>query len=193
MSFVVGLAILASWPQMAAAHPHVFIDNQLAVLFAADGKVAGFRTAWTFDDIFTEDLLNQFDADGDKQFSASESEQVKDGTLPNLAAFHYFTYIYENGKDLGEMAPTTFKADIVDGRARFQLTYKLPDAVDPRQSPVALSVYDQEYYVEVLLAEKNPVTIEGNAAGCAAEIADDQDHAYFGGFVVPQLVSVKCP
>jgi ABC-type uncharacterized transport system substrate-binding protein len=193
--FVAGLAGLAFatfFPLAADAHPHVFIDNRVTMLFT-DGKVTGFHTDWTFDEIFTADLLSQFDADGDKQFSAAESEQVKEGTLPNLAAFHYFTYIYENRKDLGEIAPAAFKADVVNGKARFRLTYALPKPVDPRHAPVAVSVYDHEYYVEVLLMEKDPVKIEGDAAGCAVEVTDDQDHAYYGGFVVPQLITAKCP
>jgi ABC-type uncharacterized transport system substrate-binding protein len=190
--WLLGLAIFAISPHVAEAHPHVFIDNRLTFLFA-DGKVTGFHTDWTFDDIFTEDLLSQFDADGDKQFSAAESEQVKEGTLPNLAAFHYFTYIYEHGKDMGEIAPSAFKADVAEGRVRFRLTYALPKPVDPRQSPVAVSVYDHEYYVEVLMAEADPVKIDGDASGCVAAVTDDQDHAYFGGFVIPQLVTVTCP
>jgi ABC-type uncharacterized transport system substrate-binding protein len=188
------LASVALWligPGVAEAHPHVFIDNRLTFAFA-DGKVASFKTDWRFDEIFTEDLLGQFDVDGDKQFSAAESEQVKEGTLPNLAAFRYFTYIYLNGKDLGTMTPSSFVADVIDGVVRFRLTYQLPHPIDPRREKLAVSIYDQEYYVEVLLAEKAPVTIDGDAA-CKAHIADDPAHAYFGGFVVPQLVSIGCP
>lgn len=188
-----GLALACIWPQLAQAHPHVFIDSRVTFLFAG-GKVTGFRTDWRFDEIFTEDLLAQFDADGDKQFTAAESQQVKDGTLPNLTAFHYFTYAYVGGKDLGKLEPADFKADIVDGAARFVFTYNLPTPVDPHQEKVTASIYDQEYYVEVLLAEKEPVTLEGEGhAGCETHVADDPEHAYFGGFVVPQAVTITCP
>lgn len=191
VAFLATSAWLVSASGVAEAHPHVFIDNRLTFSFT-DGKVTSFETDWRFDEIFTEDLLSQFDADGDKKFSAAESERVKEGTLPNLAAFRYFSYIYLNGKDLGEIAPSGFVADVVDGAARFRLTYQLPHPVDPHAEKLAVSIYDQEYYVEVLLAEKTPVAIDGNAA-CKAHVADDPAHAYFGGFVVPQLVSVVCP
>lgn len=184
-----GLSVIS--PGIAEAHPHVFIDNHLTFSFA-EGKIIGFTTDWRFDDIFTEDLLSQYDTDGDKQFSAAESEQVKEGTLPNLAAFRYFTYIYLDGRDLGEMAPTGFVADVSDGAARFRLTYQLPHPVDPEREKLAVSIYDQEYYVEVLLAEKAPVSLDGNAV-CQPHIADDPAHAYFGGFVVPQIVTIRCP
>jgi len=190
-SLVAGAALSAMMASAAAAHPHVFIDNRLTFSFT-DGEVTSFQTDWRFDEIFTEDLLSQFDADGDKQFSAAESEQVKEGTLPNLEAFRYFTYVYLDGRDLGEMAPSGFIADVVDGSVRFRLTYQLPRPVDPHQTKLAVSIYDQEYYVEVQLAEKAPVAVEGTAV-CQGQVADDPAHAYFGGFVVPQLVTVVCP
>jgi ABC-type uncharacterized transport system substrate-binding protein len=193
LAFLVGGALLAIGSRAAEAHPHVFIENRLTFSFA-EGKVVGFTTDWRFDEIFTEDLLGQFDSDGDKQFSKAESVEVRDGTLPNLAAFRYFTYIYLDQHDLGEMAPADFVADVVDGAARFQLTYKLPEPVDPHQHKLAVSIYDHEYYVEVLMAEKEPVRIEGQGTeGCTAHVSDDDGHAYFGGFVTPQLVTVACP
>lgn len=189
-------AILASglmiWSHAADAHPHVFVDNRLTFILV-DGKIAGFRTDWRFDEIFTEDLLSQFDADGDKQFSKSESTEVRDNTLPNLGAFRYFTYIYLNQRDLGEMAPSDFIADVVDGAVRFQLTYNLPTPIDPHKDQLAVSIYDREYYVEVLLSEKEVPKLEGiGADACTAQVSDDQAHAFFGGFVVPQLVTLTC-
>lgn len=191
--FLIAAAFLAFlWPQLAQAHPHVFIDNRLTFLFA-EGKVSGFRTDWRFDEIFTEDLLSQYDTDGDKQFSPAESELLKEGTLPNLAAFRYFTYAYLGGVDLGMVEPAGFRADILDGAARFVFTYQLPHPVDPMKESIAVSIYDQEYYVEVLLAQDGSTAIEGDkGAGCGTTVADDPTHAYFGGFVIPQVVTVAC-
>lgn len=193
LPFLIATVLLASiWPQMAQAHPHVFIDNRLTFVIA-DAKVSGFRTDWRFDEIFTEDLLSQYDTDGDKQFSPAESEMLREGTLPNLAAFRYFTYAYLGGEDLGKMEPAGFKADILEGAARFVFTYQLPHPVDLLNESLAVSIYDQEYYVEVLLAQENPIAIEGDKVdGCGSKVADDPEHAYFGGFVVPQVVTVSC-
>ncbi|WP_374651688.1 DUF1007 family protein [Dongia sp.] len=190
---LVGLTLAVIGPKAAWAHPHVFIDNRLTFLYAG-GELTGFRTDWRFDEIFTADLLAQYDANSDGQFDEAESKQVEEGTLPNLAGFHYFTYAYLDGQDLGELVPDSFKADIVSGAVRFVFTYRLPHTVDPRRQKMAVSIYDREYYVEVLLAEQDPVSREGEGAdGCGADVADDPDHAYYGGFVVPQIVGVRCP
>ncbi len=155
--------------------------------------LTGFRTIWRFDEIFTADLLSQYDQDGDGQFSPAESKDVRDGTLPNLKGFHYFTYAYVGGGDLGVIDPADFSADIVDGVARFNLEFRLPTPVDAKQQKVGISVYDNEYYVEVLLAQADPVKLEGAGnEACKASVKDDQTHAYFGGFVVPQLIELSC-
>lgn len=177
----------------AAAHPHVFIDNKVTFVFDA-GKVTALRLHWVFDDIFSDDLLNQFDADGDGAFDALESKAVGEGVLPNLKMFHYFTYVFVDGKQLDEIMPTDFVATADNKRiVTFQMKVPLPQPVDPRTQALATEIYDREFYVEIDLAEKDPVALE-NAAGvpCGATVRDDTENAYYGGFVIPQEIALQC-
>jgi len=183
--------LIAAGP--AAAHPHVFIDNKVTFVFDA-GKVTALRLHWVFDDIFSDDLLNQFDADGDGTFDKLESRAVGEGTLPNLKLFHYFTYIWVDGKQLDEIAPADFVASADDKRiVTFEMKVPLPQPVDPRTQAVATEIYDREFYVEIDLAQKDPVALE-NADGvpCGASVRDDHENAYFGGFVFPQEIALQC-
>jgi ABC-type uncharacterized transport system substrate-binding protein len=176
----------------AFAHPHVFIDNRVAFRFA-DKQVTSITVNWQFDEIFSDELLMQFDADGDGTFDKLESNAVGEGVLPNLAQFHYFTYVYVDGKLLDAVAPTDFVAGAKDRVVFFQMTVPLPHPVDPYKQALAIEVNDREYYVAVELAENDPVTLE-NAAGvtCAASVRDDHENAYFGGFVYPQEIALQC-
>jgi ABC-type uncharacterized transport system substrate-binding protein len=176
----------------AEAHPHVFIDNKVTFVFDA-GKVTALRLHWTFDDIFSDDLLNQFDADGNGEFDALESKAVAEGTLPNLKMFNYFTNIWIDGKKLDVIDPADFLATAKDRIVTFQMKVPLPHPVDPRAQALATEIYDREYYVEVLLAEQDPVALE-NATGvpCGATVRDDTENAYFGGFVIPQEIALQC-
>jgi ABC-type uncharacterized transport system substrate-binding protein len=182
--------LVASAP--ALAHPHVFIDNRVAFNFV-DNKVASITVNWQFDEIFSVELLTQFDADGDGAFDKLESNAAGEGVLPNLAQFHYFTYVYLDGKLLDAVAPIDFVASAKDRVVFFQMKVPLPQPADPYKQALALEVNDREYYVAVELAEKEPVTLE-NAAGvkCAASIRDDHENAYFGGFVYPQEIALQC-
>jgi ABC-type uncharacterized transport system substrate-binding protein len=177
----------------AAAHPHVFIENKVAFVFDA-GKVTALRLAWAFDEVFSDSLLVQFDADGDGTFDDLESRAVGEGTLPNLKMFHYFTYIFVDGKELDPIDPAGFVASVDGNRVvTFQMNVPLPQPVDPRTVALATEIYDREYYVQVDLAQQDPVSLE-NAGDvpCGATIRDDTESAYFGGVIIPQEIALQC-
>lgn len=177
---------------VASAHPHVFIDNRVTLLFD-NGRMTGFRTDWRFDEIFTEDMLHQFDTDGDGSINSTEGDAMGRETLPNLAGFRYFTHASVDGTDFPDLAPTGFTARIEDGALHFVLSFDLPRPVDPRSQKLRLEISDREYYVEVLMAEKEPVTLHGSGSeACQATIKDDPANAYYEGFVIPQAISVAC-
>jgi ABC-type uncharacterized transport system substrate-binding protein len=179
-------------PETVEAHPHVFIDNR--VTFILDGqKITGFRENWLFDEVFSDQLLQQFDADQDGAFSPAESAQAAAGTLPNLANFHYFTYVWLDGKDLGRLEPSDFHASAKKGLVTFDFLVKLPRPVDPTQQAMALEINDRQYYVEVLLAKENPIVFKGQGSlACSASVTKDVKNAYYGGFVYPQRIAVQC-
>jgi ABC-type uncharacterized transport system substrate-binding protein len=177
----------------AAAHPHVFIENKVAFVFDA-GKVTALRLTWAFDEVFSDSLLMQFDADGDGAFDDLESRAVGEGTLPNLKMFHYFTYVWVDGKELDVIDPAEFTASADDRRVvTFHMTVPLPQPVDPRTAALAAEIYDREYYVQVDLAQQDSVSLE-NAGDlpCGATVRDDIESAYFGGVVFPQEIALQC-
>ena len=127
----------------------------------ADQKIAGFRENWLFDEVFSDQLLQQFDTDQDGTFSAAESQQVAATTLPSLANFNYFTYVWVDGKDLGRLEPSDFHASAKKGVVTFDFMVKLPKPVEPRRQALALEINDRSYYVEVLLAKQDADQIPG--------------------------------
>lgn len=176
----------------ALAHPHVFIENRVVLQFS-EGYVTGFSTDWQFDEIFTEDMLLQFDTDGDGAIGASESEAMGAETLPNLAGFRYFTQTSVDGVDLPDLAPRGFTARVEEGVLHFVLSFALPSPVDPRQQKLRLEISDRSYYVEVLLTDPDPVRLQGaGSEACQAVVKDDPANAYYEGFVIPQAISVAC-
>jgi ABC-type uncharacterized transport system substrate-binding protein len=176
----------------AAAHPHVFVDNRVTFVFDA-GKVTALRLNWTFDDVFSGDLVNQFDPEGDGKFDALESKDVGEHVLPNLKQFHYFTYIWVDGKQLDQIDPADFVASLEGGIVTFQMKMPLPQPVDPRTQALAVEVYDREYFVAVDLAQSDPVALE-NAGDlpCGTTVRDDVESAYFGGVIMPQEIALQC-
>lgn len=188
------LALIASLslPHAAFAHPHVFIDNRVVFMFAGD-KIIALTESWTFDEIFSDQLLQGFDANGDGNFDAAESKAVAKGTLPNLKKFRYFNYVWVDGKDLGAIDPIDFTASAKNKKVTFVFSVKLPKPVDPKTQKLKVEINDREYYVEVDLAKEQPVLFHGNqGVTCDPKIRDDTENAYWGGFVNPQEITLSC-
>jgi ABC-type uncharacterized transport system substrate-binding protein len=184
-------------PGTASAHPHVFIDSRVTFLFA-ENKIVGFRENWLFDDVFSDQMLQDYDADGDGRFSEAESDKIGAETLPNLAQFHYFTYVWVDGKPLAKIPPKDFHATAKDKLVTFDFMVTLPKPVAPLTQDISLEVNDREYFVEVLLAKDAPITfteLTGAALTgltCEPSVTKDEKNAYYGGFVYPQQIKLKC-
>jgi ABC-type uncharacterized transport system substrate-binding protein len=189
---VLATALALAVAPSAQAHPHVFIDTRVTFVF--DGaKMIGFRENWLFDDVFSDQLLQQFDTDQDGRFSKAESDGVAAGTLPNLAGFHYFTYVWLGGKMLPQIAPTDFHAEVKNKLVSFDFMVKLPQAVDPRQAGFVLEANDRTYYVQMTLAEKAPFAFAGaKGIACKPNVEKDVANAYYGGFVYPERITLQC-
>ncbi len=190
----VALALLALLilPRAAFAHPHIFIDNRVVFMFAGD-KIIALTESWTFDEIFSDQLLQSFDANGDGAFDKDESKAAAKGTLPNLKKFRYFNYIWVDGKDLGPIDPSDFTASAKSKKVTFVFSVKLPHPVDPKTQKLKVEINDREYYVEVDLADEQPILFHGNeGVACEPKIRDDTENAYWGGFVNPQEITLSC-
>lgn len=184
--------VLLILPRAAFAHPHVFVDSRVVYMFAGD-KIIALTQSWEFDEIFSDQLLQGFDADGDGAFDQAESKAVGEGTLPNLKKFRYFNYIWVDGKDVGLIDPVDFTASAKNGKVTFVFSVKLPQPVDPKTQKLKVEINDREYYVEVDLAEVQPILFHGNEdVTCLPKIRDDTENAYYGGFVYPQEITLSC-
>lgn len=179
-------------PSIAWAHPHVFIDNRVTFLFA-DGKIVGFRENWVFDEVFSDELLGDFDKDGDGRLSKAESDGVAAETMPNMDQYRYFTYVWVDHRDLGKIKPTDFHASAKNKLVTFDFLIALPKPVDPLKQDFAVEINDRSYFVEVLLAKDNPIKIEGlKEFSCTPVVTMDKKNAYYGGYVIPEQIKLTC-
>ena len=184
--------LISSFAGSASAHPHVFIEDRVVFLFAGD-KITAIEQSWKFDEVFSDTLIQQFDANRDGVFDAAESREVAKGTLPNLKKFRYFNYEWIDGKDIGMVEPIDFVAAAKNKIVTFVFTVKLPKPIDPRTQKLKVEINDREFYVEVDLAKDQPILFNGNqGVTCTPNVRDDTENAYFGGFVNPQEITLSC-
>jgi len=188
--FLFGTLLGATTP--ATAHPHVYIDVRV-VLHMKAGKVVAITQHWTFDPIFSGVVIQTFDKNRDKTFSAAEASQLRAGAFDNLKNFNYFTVARLGKKELKIEKVTRFAARVKGQRLAYTFTVQLPRPLDPRGDRPAFLFLDRTYYVAVELIKKRPVTLAGAAPkGCKPVIRDDTDNPIYYGSVVPLMVRFSC-
>ena len=153
----------------ASAHPHIFVDAKVTVVFDANGAVVGLRHDWTFDTAFSAWMIQGLDTNGDRETSPEELQSLADENMVGLADFGFYTYAGEGDALMSFTAASDQRMVFADGRTT--LSYSL-DATQPL--PVTgrfeLAVYDPEYYVAITVADVSDVTLENAPAGCAAVV-----------------------
>ena len=155
--------------------------------------MVGLRHRWEFDEFFGSFVIQEHDADGDGAFDAAETASLKENAFASLRDHGYFTHLRIDGELVSLTDVEKFGATVEDGLLSYEFTLSLPEPADPALMPVAVGVYDEDYYVEVLLDQDDPVRFAGLPSGaCTFEIEEDAENAIYFGMVHPLTISLRC-
>ena len=170
------------------AHPHVFIDNTVTIVFDQKG-MTGIKTKWGFDEMFSDMIMHDYDKNQDGTFSAAETEKIKNEAFSNLKRFHYFTYIQIEGNEFIVQYVKDFSACLDSNRVVY--TFFIPCHVLAVSSykEIKIAMYDSTYYVDVAWADKNSIHFEdASSMDYNYKIADNTKNPYYYGQIVPQEI-----
>jgi ABC-type uncharacterized transport system substrate-binding protein len=156
--WTVGLAgaFIALAMGTASAHPHVFIDYTVTLVVTGD-RLAGVRLAWTFDDLFSGFILQEFDKDRNGALSAPEVQRIE---AAHLAEFHkvgYYTTVNVNGKPVTPPGAREFRATAAKGIVTYEFTLPLGVPL-PSATDMEIVIDDPVYYIAY-----TPVTVSPQA------------------------------
>jgi ABC-type uncharacterized transport system substrate-binding protein len=147
-------ALVAFAASPVGAHPHVFIDYAVTLVVAGD-RLTGIRLAWTFDDLFSGFILQEFDKDRNGTLSAPEVQRIEATHLAELQQVGYYTTVNVNGKPVTSAGAREFRATAAKGIVTYEFT--LPLGI-PLSSATAMEVVvdDPVYYIAYTPASVTP-------------------------------------
>ena len=173
------------------AHPHVFIDNTITIVFDQNGLV-GIKVKWVFDEMFSSMLIHDYDKNGDGVFGPDEIEKIKNGAFSNLKNFHYFTYIKINGEKFKVEYVKNFSSYLDSKRIVYNFFVPCHVSATSLFKEIKLSVYDNTYYTDIMLSNQNPVNFENASLfEYTYKILDNTKEAFYFGQVFPQEIFLK--
>lgn len=161
----------------ASAHPHVFIDAALSLIFDDEGRLAALRVGWSYDEFYSLVMIEdaELDADGDGVPEPEKLAAFAGRDVDWEAGFPGDITLEQGGEAVALERP-------VDHRAYYESGRYVTTHLRPLKEPIALDaqtaarVYDPSFFVAYDVP-KTP-TVEGRAGCDVTRDAADTDAAY---------------
>lgn len=138
-------------PLLAAqsfAHPHVFADVKVKVLFDANGFV-GVENRWIYDEIYSAAMAASADSDGDGKFSAEEAKALQIAILGPLEKNNYYNYVQAGSAFLKESRVRNFKASLVKGKLVLDFVVDFSQPAKSDWTMLVVVVADPTNYIQM--------------------------------------------
>jgi ABC-type uncharacterized transport system substrate-binding protein len=168
---------LAVFPAMPQAHPHVFVDTQVTLVFDADNALTGVRLVWTYDDFFSLLLTEELglDPDGDLVLTGAEQEALAGFVLDWPADFTGDLLVAQGATPLA-LAERQDPAIVFEGGRVRESHFRPLAAPVAADLPVTVQVFDPFYYTAYTIVGE--IAREGGADCAVTLVAADVDAAY---------------
>ncbi len=153
-----------------AAHPHVFVDTGLQVIFDDAGQASAVRVVWVYDELYSMFVLDDLGLDQEFTGMLTDEERAKlTGFDMNwIEGYDGDVYALAGEVPVGLSAPSDWTAELREGRIITTHLRSLDAPVAPQDgAPLIFQVYDPSYYTAYHIA-LDPV-LEGRS-DCEARI-----------------------
>lgn len=146
-------------PGSGGSHPHVFISQRTNFVFDDKG-LAGFRITWSFDEMFSVMICDDFDSDHNQVLDAKEVAVIREKAFGYIAPYNYYIHVKINGNPFAVKFIKEFNAWIDNGILCYE--FFIPCHVTAIKTPkkIVLSPYDPEYYSDIYFPDRGPVQVE---------------------------------
>jgi tRNA threonylcarbamoyladenosine biosynthesis protein TsaE len=143
--------VLVATVQTAKAHPHVWIDGHLTLLFNGQGQVTALRHAWRFDELFSAFSLQGITREKNGVIPAGELKTLTDQWMQNLAdpTSHFFTTLSYGGIAVTLQKPVHAQSNLDVQTNQLTLSFELPfnEPVAIGKLSLEVDVNDPGYFV----------------------------------------------
>ena len=163
-----GLALLAP-PDPAVAHPHVFIDTGLEVIFDTAGLATGIRVTWAYDEYYALMIMEErtLDPDGDGRLTEAEKTGLAGFDMDWDADYPGDTYAFADNVPLRLSRPSEFTADVQDGKIVSSHLRQLDSPFRPDKAALVVKSYDPVYYFSYAILQDVILT---GGEGCHGQL-----------------------
>lgn len=171
---LVGLAALGA-PLPAHAHPHIFIDTAIEVVFAPDGRAEGVRLRWTYDEFFSLSLVAErgLDPDFDAVLTPEELAALNGFDMNWQPGFQGDTYALMGAMPVALSGPLDWTVAFEGGKLISTHYRRFEAPLDLGAEALIVQAYDPGYYTAYTVVD---ATVTGRA-GCTVDLYEPDREA----------------
>lgn len=169
----VALALATGGP--ALAHPHIFVDAGIEVVFDVQGRALGVRLSWRYDDLISMQLLADrgMDEDFDGVLTPEELTRLSGFDMEWQPGFEGDTYALLADAPLALSGPSEWTVAYGDARLTSTHYRSFDTPVDLAGQPLVIQSYDPSYYTAYAVIEAR---VSGRS-DCTAEMFEPDREA----------------
>ena len=169
------LILLFPAPSGVFAHPHVFIEQRLKIVFDEKG-MAGIHVNWRFDDMFSTMIADDHDTDKDNRLDPAEVARIKEKAFGYIAEYNYFFTVKIDGTPFPVKYVTDFSAELDNGKLVYDFFIPCHVTAIKGIKKLLIASYDPNYYSAIYFADKAPYAFVNNGGVEAnADVRIDKD------------------
>ena len=152
----------------AAAHPHMFVDAGVEVIFDSQGRAEALRITWTYDDLTSLGIVSDrgMDPDFDGILTPEELAAISGFDMAWDAGFEGDTYALQAAAPLVLSGPSEWTASYADAKLSSTHLRRFAAPVVIAAEPLVVQSYDPSYYVAYTIISDTVLTA---GPGCAAQ------------------------
>lgn len=155
-------------PGLSLAHPHIWVDTKLDVVFDGAGRISELRQEWLFDQAFTAWAIQGLDTNADGQVDRAELHELTEEYISGLSAYDFYTFAGRKQDRRGLTPGPERHMELRGDRLVFVFSLFLDRPV-PKPQNFAIEVADPEYYVDFKFPQSGGAALINAPAGCTIE------------------------
>lgn len=163
-------------PSGALAHPHVFVDATVEVIFDAEGRATAVRIGWTYDELFSLAYVTENGLDPD--FDGVMAPEVA-ASLPGFDTgwdpdFPGDSYALLGDRPLGLSRPEAPTARYEAGKLSSSHLRQLSEPVALTDAELVIQIYDPSFYTSYSIVGTPALT---GGDGCSVQVFEPDREA----------------
>lgn len=173
-------------PQALAAHPHIFVESEATLFFAAK-RLLGIGFTWYFDEMYSSLILFDYDLDADGALNAEELARCRKDLLARFRKDHFMVDLSLDEHPRKVDHEEDFEISLDEGGLVVDFLIPLEVPVTGKPLQMRFSVYDREYYTDVEYSGTYPLTVlNGDGLDVDYRIVEEPEKTYYYGQVTPR-------